>query len=183
VNTLRRRSTGWSGCNTDIAGFLAPLTTVMPLQGVRATVLGAGGAARAVVEAMSSAGALVTIAARRGSQADAVARMTGTASCTWPPAPGSWDVLVNATPVGTSPDVEASPLPDGPFTGKLVYDLVYNPPETQLLAGARRAGCRTLGGLDMLIAQAQRQFEWWTGVRPPDRVMRDAAMQALGTSV
>ena len=75
--------------------------------------------------------------------------------------------------------MEDTPLPDGPFTGRLVYDLVYNPPETRLLQDARLAGCQTLGGLDMLIAQAQLQFEWWTGLRASDRVMRDAAMGAL----
>ena len=61
----------------------------------------------------------------------------------------------------------------------VAYDLVYNPPQTKLLADAVRAGCRTIGGLDMLVAQAQAQFEWWTGQRPADRVMRDAALARL----
>jgi shikimate 5-dehydrogenase len=97
----------------------------------------------------------------------------------WPPAAGTWDVLVNATPVGTWPDIHATPLPEGPFTGSLVYDLVYNPPETQLLADARAAGCETLGGLEMLVAQAARQFEWWTGHKAPAHVMHEAAREAL----
>jgi shikimate 5-dehydrogenase len=91
-------------------------------------------------------------------------------------------LLVNTTPVGTAPHVDASPLPDDyPFRGSLVYDLVYNPPHTRLLSAAARAGCRTIGGLDMLVAQAQAQFEWWTGGRPADRVMRDAALVRLAT--
>jgi shikimate dehydrogenase len=91
-------------------------------------------------------------------------------------------LLVNATPVGTAPNVDASALPDGyPFQpGGTVYDLVYNPPQTKLLQDAARAGCRTIGGLDMLIAQAQAQFEWWTGRKPSDRVMREAALARLG---
>ena len=98
----------------------------------------------------------------------------------WPPAPGSWDLLVNATPVGTAPN-DASPLPpDHVFDGRLVYDLVYNPPQTRLLRDAANAGCRTIGGLDMLVAQAQAQFEWWTHQRPVARVMRDAAVARLG---
>jgi 3-dehydroquinate dehydratase/shikimate dehydrogenase len=181
VNTLRRRGAGWIACNTDIAGFLAPLTAALPLKDARATVLGAGGAARAVGEALSSAGARVTFSARRPEQGKAIAATTGAAVAMWPPDPGSWDVLVNATPIGTAPAVDETPLPHGPFTGRLVYDLVYNPLETRLLRDARRAGCRTISGLDMLIAQAQRQFEWWTDTRAPERVMREAALEALHT--
>ena len=99
----------------------------------------------------------------------------------WPPPAGSWDLLVNATPVGTIPALDETPLPDGPFTGELVYDLVYNPPETRLLRDARAAGCHTIGGLDMLVAQAERQFEWWTGHPPAPGVMRDAALRTLNS--
>ena len=122
----------------------------------------------------------VTIAARRQGQARAVAALTGAAVAPWPPDPGAWDLLVNATPAGTTPRTGETPLPGYPFdAGKIVYDLVYNPPQTQLLADAAQAGCRTIGGLDMLVAQAQDQFEWWTGQRPADRVMRDAAVARL----
>lgn len=179
VNTLKRQGHGWVACNTDVSGFLTPLEAVMPVQGLRATVLGAGGAARAVGVALASAGATLTFSARRHEQAAEIARMIGASVGTWPPAPGSWDVLVNTTPLGTAPRVDETPMPHNLFTGRLVYDLVYNPIETRLLKDARDAGCRTIGGLDMLIAQGQRQFEWWTGMRASDRVMRDAALAAL----
>ena len=181
VNTLRRDGNRWLGCNTDVTGFLAPLESAMRLPGIRATILGAGGAARSVSVALASAGVKVSIAARRAEQAQSVAGLTGARVSEWPPDPSSWDLLVNATPVGTKPDVDASPLPDDYLFhgGTLVYDLVYNPPQTKLLRIAERAGCRTIGGLDMLVAQAQAQFEWWTGGRPADRVMRDAAMARL----
>ncbi len=98
----------------------------------------------------------------------------------WPPGRGSWDLLVNATPVGTAPGVDDSPLPDDfVFDGHLVYDLVYNPPRTRLLRDAAEAGCRILGGLEMLIGQAQAQFEWWTGQRPDPDLMRAAALERL----
>jgi shikimate 5-dehydrogenase len=90
---------------------------------------------------------------------------------------------VNTTPVGTRPDVEATPLPDGPFTGRLVYDLVYNPTTTRLLADAAAAGCDTIGGLEMLVAQAVRQFAWWTGQRPAPRLFREAAKTELARQV
>lgn len=181
VNTLRRDGSKWLGCNTDVTGFLAPLESAMRLPGARATILGAGGASRSVSAALASAGVKVTIAARQKDRADAVAALTGALTSEWPPAPASWDLLVNATPVGMAPRAGASPLPDDYRfdAAGIVYDLVYNPPRTELLAAATRAGCRTIGGLDMLVAQAQAQFEWWTGQRPADRVMREAALASL----
>jgi len=183
VNTLRREGTKWLGCNTDVVGFLSPLKSLMQLPGTRAAILGAGGAARSVAVALASAGVKVTISARREEQSKAVAGLTGAAVTAWPPDPASWDLLVNATPVGTSPNVDRSPLPDGYLFhgGGLVYDLVYNPQQTRLLQDATAAGCRTIGGLDMLVAQAQAQFEWWMGRRPADKVMRDAAIAKLET--
>jgi 3-dehydroquinate dehydratase/shikimate dehydrogenase len=181
VNTLRRDGPKWLGCNTDVTGFLVPLESFAHLRGARATILGAGGASRSVSVALASAGVRTSVCARRPEQAQAVAALTGAGVTPWPPDPASWDLLVNTTPVGTSPNVEASPLPaDYAFdAGTIVYDLVYNPPRTRLLADADRAGCRTIGGLDMLVAQAQGQFEWWTGQRPADRIMRDAALTQL----
>ncbi len=179
VNTLRRVNGRWAAYNSDVAGFLKPLLARMSVEGRRTTIMGAGGAARAAAEALHAAGARVSIVARDRERAKEAARLTGAASADWPPLPGSWDVLVNATPVGTAPDVDASPLPEGPLTGELVYDLVYNPPQTQLLKDARASGCQTLGGLEMLVAQAELQFEWWTGQKPTDHVMRNAALAAL----
>lgn len=181
VNTLRRDGTRWLGCNTDVTGFLAPLESTLRVRGIRAAILGAGGAARSVSVALASAGVRVTIAARRQEQAQSVAALTGAAVTAWPPDPASWDLLVNCTPVGTSPNSAVSPLPNDYLFhgGGVVYDLVYNPPHTRLLQDASRAGCRTIGGLDMLVAQAQAQFEWWTGRKPSDKVMRDAALARL----
>lgn len=181
VNTLRRVGTKWLGCNTDVTGFLSPLKSAIKLDGQRATILGAGGAARSVAVALASAGVHVTLSARRPDQARSIAALTSAAIGEWPPPPGTWDLLVNATPIGTTPNTEQSPLPaDYRFDGRLVYDLIYNPTQTRLLRDAERAGCRTIGGLDMLVAQAQAQFEWWTEQRPADRVMRDAAVARLG---
>jgi shikimate 5-dehydrogenase len=97
-----------------------------------------------------------------------------------PPPPGSWDLLVNATTAGTRPQRGASPIPGVPLDGRLVYDRVYDPPRTQLLADAEAAGCDTIGGLDMLVAQARLQFKWWFGARPPQDVFRGAALKRRG---
>jgi 3-dehydroquinate dehydratase/shikimate dehydrogenase len=86
---------------------------------------------------------------------------------------GSADLLVNTTPVGQHPNVDASPLSETQLHFELVYDLVYNPEETKLIRQARYRGCKTISGIEMFLEQAARQFLAWTG-RDPDRgVMRD----------
>lgn len=160
ANTLRRADGGWEATNTDVDGFLAPLAG-RDLRGARVTILGAGGAARAVVVALLSVGARPTVCARRVEQARTVAAV-GADVGEWPPRPGSWDVLVNCTPLGGVAHPDESPLPGGPFGGRLVYDLIYRPAETRLMREARAAGCETIGGEPMLRAQARKQFEWWT---------------------
>ncbi|MCU0255771.1 MAG: type I 3-dehydroquinate dehydratase [Vicinamibacterales bacterium] len=179
ANTLARGADGaWRARNTDVAGFLAPLAGI-PLKGRRAAVIGAGGAARAVLVALGHAGARVTVHARRPDAARDVAAALGAGWSPLPPMPGDWDLLVNATPVGTWPDAESTPLSADLLGGGVVYDLVYNPPRTRLLRDAQGRGCRTIGGLDMLVAQAAEQFTWWTGRAAPLDAMHEAASQAL----
>jgi shikimate dehydrogenase len=180
VNTLRRAGEGWQGRNTDVAGFLAPLKGRMTLKGARVAVLGAGGAARAVAVALVSAGADVTVYARQVERAESLVRGIGGVARRLPPAAGTWDLLVNATPVGMTPRVEETPWPNATFDGRVVYDLIYSPTETRFLREARAAGCVTLGGLDMLVTQAKEQAEWWTGLQPAAARMREAALEALG---
>jgi shikimate 5-dehydrogenase len=97
----------------------------------------------------------------------------------WPPEPGSWDLLINCTPVGMVPNVDATPLAADHLTGRYVYDLIYNPTPTRLLRDAAARGCKTIGGLEMLVAQAREQFQWWAGTKAQASVMRDAALQRL----
>ena len=179
VNTIRMDSGGWRGINTDVPGFLAPLDGRIRLGGCRATVLGAGGAARGVATALVDEGASVTVSARSPERAAAVARLVEGETAPMPPQPGTWDLLVNTTPIGTYPNADVSPMADIGFGGALVYDLVYNPTVTRLLADAAAGGCSTIGGLDMLVAQAERQFSWWTGVSPAAHTFRHAAQRRL----
>jgi 3-dehydroquinate dehydratase/shikimate dehydrogenase len=174
INTLIVRDGRWVGANTDVSGFLAPLAGRIALKGVRAAVLGAGGAARGVAIALADQGAHVTMCARRPDAARAIAELVGGSIGSLPPRPGSWDVLVNATPVGSDVDPR-NPVAGAPLNGEIVFDLVYAPAETHLLADARAAGCLTIGGLEMLVAQAERQFEMWTGQRPPAGLFQAAA--------
>lgn len=174
INTLVVRDGAWYGANTDVHGFSAPLSGRIAVKGVRATILGAGGAARAVAVALADMGASVTVSARRLEAATEIASLTGGQVGEFPPRPGSWDVLVNAIPAGRDAAVE-SPIAGAALDGEIVFDLVYAPPETRLLADARAAGCMTIGGLEMLVAQAEQQFALWTGQLPPPGLFIQAA--------
>lgn len=179
VNTIAIRGGRWIGLNTDADGFLEPLRKRLPdLAGVRAVILGAGGAARGVGLALRREGARVAVAARRRDAAETVARAIGAEVAAWPPRAGSWDLLVNATPVGSAAQPGEAPF-GGPFDGTLVYDLVYDPDPTHLMRAAEVSGCPAIGGLEMLVAQAERQFEIWTGQRPPAGLFAEAASSAI----
>jgi len=179
INTIRAADGRWVGGNTDANGFLAPLQERMSLTGMRVAVAGAGGAARAVVVALGSTGCSISVHARNRAQAEETAVLASAGIGEWPPPPGAWDVLVNCTPIGMYPRSQETPVPAAHLTGRCVYDLVYNPPATRLLREAASVGCQTIGGLEMLVAQAREQFQWWTGVTPAASVMREAAEKRL----
>jgi 3-dehydroquinate dehydratase / shikimate dehydrogenase len=209
ANTLRRKASasgsgngsvngsGWESRNTDVAGFMAPLHSRLTLRGARAAILGTGGAARAVAVGLGAAGAAVTVHARNTAAGAEVAALANGSVRAWggpsdslglegPDNQGAqWDLLVNTTPIGTFPAVTDTPVeslarvPAGQLKGRVAYDLVYNPRPTRLLRDAAEAGCATLDGLDMLVEQAARQFEWWTGRKPSTEVMRAAAERRL----
>src|SRR5216110_2242625 len=106
VNTLVVRDGRWLGANTDVEGFLTPLKGKIALKGARVTVLGAGGAARAVAVALGAQGAAVTICARHTDSAREVAALAGGSVGPWPPGGGGWDVLVNATTSGSGGETD-----------------------------------------------------------------------------
>jgi shikimate dehydrogenase len=152
VNTIVRREDGsLYGSSTD---GLA-VTSAVEARGARALVLGSGGAAVAVVDALERAGAEVRVASRRGE---------------WPPSLDDATILVNATPVKDALLVELRPE-------LAVVDLAYNPDgsETALVAEAKRLGCSpVVDGLEVLVRQGAASFERWTGLAAPIDVMRAA---------
>ena len=177
VNTIAIRDGRWIGSNTDADGFLEPLRARgLDLRALRVVILGSGGAARGVGLALVRGGAHVAISARNADAAGRVAGAIGAQAAPWPPPARWWDLLVNATPVG-SREVPGTPF-EGPFDGRLVYDLVYDPDPTALMQRAAHDGVETIGGLEMLVAQAERQFEIWTGTRPPAGLFAEAAAAA-----
>ena len=180
VNTIYRHGEKLIGENTDAAGFLSDLKKNIGNWklgiGKLALVLGAGGAARAVIYALLHDGWQVTLAARRIEQAGQLAnsfthyKLQVTSYETFQPSNlPTFNLLINTTPVGMSPNIEASPLPENIVLNKntVVYDLVYNPRETKLVKDARANGLQATTGLGMLIEQAALAFEIWTGCNPP----------------
>lgn len=198
VNTVVKRGARLIGRNTDAPGFLAALEEDgFAPAGTRCLVLGAGGAARAVVWALARAGAEVRVANRGEERAkDLVTDLT--LAGLHRPAP-SWianrdvaaaladvDLLVNTTSVGMAggPAPDGVPLPNGADVrglpaSALVVDLVYRPALTPLLARAREVGLRHRNGVPMLVWQGALAFEAWTGVRAPVAAMRAAVEEAL----
>jgi 3-dehydroquinate dehydratase/shikimate dehydrogenase len=153
-----------------------PASAGRPATGLRTTILGAGGAARAVAVALADLGATVTVCARRLEAAREVAALAGGQTGELPPPAGSWDVLISTTTLDGDA-ASYSPIAPADLDGRLVYDLLYVPAVTKLMADATAAGCITIGGLEMLVAQAEKQFEIWTGQTPPAGLFQQAAEQ------
>lgn len=186
ANTLVRGADGWHADNTDVEGFVSPLAGVQQqLAGATAVVLGAGGAARAVVYGLQSLGvSRVSVAARRPGQAETLLSDLGVDGNALPFTEAFRDVteaaiVVNATPVGTRPG--ESPWPDASAfrAGQIVYDLLYRPAQTALMKDARAQGATVIGGLPMLLAQAGASFRQWTGRDFPTAIAHHAALRAL----
>ena len=143
--------------------------------------MGAGGAARALVDGLVGAGARVTVFNRTAAHARDLARRFGARHLPWSRLRRfHCDLLVNATSVGLAPEIDRSPVPASWVAAPVVYDIVYNPPETRLLREARARGKSALGGVEMFVAQAAAQFALFTGRQAPFDLMRRVAMEALG---
>jgi shikimate dehydrogenase len=185
VNSIAWEGSALVGDNTDGDGLLAALRHdegFVP-EGCRCLVVGAGGAARAVVLALAEAGAAEVIVANRTRDraevavalAPAVARLGHADEC------AGVDVVINATPLGMGDEPTLPVDPARLGAGQLVVDLVYHPAATPLLEAARARGAVAVNGLGMLIHQAALQFVRWTGEEPPLPVMSAAALEALSS--
>jgi 3-dehydroquinate dehydratase/shikimate dehydrogenase len=169
VNTIVIEPDRLLGYNTDAAGFVEPLLQKFEsLANRRAAIIGAGGAARAAIWGLVKQNSRVTIFARNISKAQPLAESfrvycepLTSASFAY------YDLVINTTPLGSGAYIDQSPVTAEQLNGvSCAYDLIYNPADTRFLQEARKAGCDTIGGLEMLVAQAKIQFELWTGGRP-----------------
>jgi shikimate dehydrogenase len=184
VSVIYLRDHKLIGDNADAHGFLTDLKKVFDFSSLvippSALILGAGGSARAVVYALLKDGWDVTIAARRIKQAQELAEQFEKVNVVELDLQVSqlsnFQLIVNATPLGMTPNIDQSPLPESVLFSKhtKIYDLVYNPRETKLIREARSQGLDAAAGLGMLIEQAALGFELWTGKKLPSEIFRNA---------
>lgn len=190
VNCVVSGRDGLTGHNTDGQGFVEALRERVDPRGRRFTVLGAGGAARAISVELSLAGAAsITIVNRSLDRAKEIARIVRENTATDATA-RAWqaeyavdagtDVVINATSIGLAPDDRVAVAPETLAAGMLVCDVIPNPPDTAFLRGARERGAETLDGRAMLVNQAAVNVRLWTGLDPDRAVMHAALDAAIG---
>lgn len=202
VNTVINNDGHLIGTNTDVIGFIEPLKARLGesgLEGKNAVLMGAGGAARAVLWALLSADIKnITIAVRTPAKAEPLAEefrrldkehFSGTAEITvvdwtgeeYPVALSACDLLINATPLGMAPHTEAAPPVDWQKlkAEAFCYDIIYTPAVTAFLSQAAEHGHATLNGEEMLVGQARAALEKWTGCSGDKEAMLKALRSAL----
>jgi shikimate dehydrogenase len=193
VNTIYVRNAKLIGDNTDAPGFLADLKLLIDSSAFNfqpsALVLGAGGSARAVVYALLNDGWNVILAARRMEQANELAKQFEAIKIiefnlqTF--RLSNFQLIVNTTPLGMSPNIDQSPWPEDLSFPKdaAIYDLVYNPGETKLVRDARLQRLQATTGLGMLLEQAALAFEIWTSCNLSREVLRASLEQSLISNI
>ena len=170
VNTIINDGKILRGYNTDVHGVRMALRDVS-LVGKKVLVLGAGGAARAVASVVADSKGVLFYHSRTAERANGLQERFGGEVATRDAVyTGTFDVIINTTPLGMHPHTDETPLPEFPFDAHhVVVDCIYNPSQTQLLRDAAGAGARTISGITMFIAQGIEQIRLWSGVTvPPD---------------
>lgn len=172
VNTVRIAGSEWAGHNTDVAAARRLLAPLLRTAGRRVAIAGAGDSARALGGMLAREGADVTLYARNVSRAEEAAAAVGARAASLDRLAGaSWDVLVQATPLGRNGE---GLLPAKSLTGAAVLDLAYGRAATPLVSDARARGLRVIDGHAFLLEQALLQFALLTGLQPPRGVMESA---------
>jgi len=190
ANTLVREARGFAAYNTDaraaLDSLLAELPTAtqqkpQPLERKTVLILGAGGAARSLAQAVARAGGAVLIANRSPERATKIAAEVGGRTVDWLTRDKTpFDILINCTPVGMHPNVDDTPFPAPALRpGQVVMDTVYTPENTLLIKDARARGCQVRTGVDMFVRQAAMQFALFTGQEAPLELMHKLVKRAL----
>ncbi|MBD3881205.1 shikimate dehydrogenase [Phormidium tenue FACHB-886] len=191
VNTVYPTEQGWGGTNTDVEGFIAPLKALRNWQQSIAVVLGGGGAARAVLAGCQHLGCShIRVVGRNPEKLQQFHQLSTATTIVsvhpWETLPElliDADLLVNTTPIGMFPDLEASPLSLADLaslkSGAIAYDLIYNPRPTQFLQYAQSQGATPIDGLEMLVQQGAAALRLWLQQPVPVDIMRRSLLEQL----
>ncbi len=174
VNTVTNTKGKLTGYNTDMPGALTPISERTEIKDKAVTLLGAGGAARAIAVGIMEAGGKLTILNRTVAKAE---KLAADLNCRCGPIsdfPGTeTDILINMTSVGMHPQVDAIPVSPSDLKNMVVFDGIYNPVKTRLLEEAERNGCPIISGQEMFVHQAAEQFRLFTGSKPETDLMKN----------
>ena len=193
VNAIKNNDGNLIGRNTDAEGVMKTfLDAGYSISGKNILLLGAGGTARAIAYIMAKEANKIVIANRTEKRAKKLANELkkyfntiiegkNNSASVLKEESKKTDILINTTPVGMYPNVQLSPI-HAEFLHEdlIVYDVVYNPLETKLIKDAAEKGCKTIGGLDMLVNQGALAFEWWTNRKPNVNLMKNKIIEFLG---
>jgi len=182
VNTVVKKNGLLCGYNTDWLGAVIPLEKITSLRGKKVLVLGAGGAARAIVYGLKEKGALTYILNRTLEKAEKLAKEFKVKVLIFNQQKQipNFDIIINTTSVGMEPLVNQKPInPSFLKKNQIIFDIVYSPKKTKLLKEAKKKGAKIIYGLEMLLYQGVAQFEIYTGKKPPIDVMRKVLMEKL----
>ena len=186
INTIVNQNGKLIGYNTDCMAAVIGLEcslkeTNETLNNKTISIIGAGGAARAIAFGLKEKGCDITIFNRTIERAE---KLSNEVKCEFRKLEEihklDSDILINTTSIGMFPDVEQTPVPKNILKeGMIVFDAVYNPIETRLLRDAKERGCQTINGLSMFINQAAEQFRLWTNIDPPVELMTSVVKEML----
>ena len=186
INTIVRQDGKLTGYNTDCMAAITGLECGLEengdtLNNKKVSIIGAGGAARAIAFGLKEKGCDITIYNRTIERAKKLSNDVKCRSERFEEIDNlDSDLLINTTPIGMFPEVNRTPVPENVLKeGMIVFDAVYNPIETKLLRDARERGCHTVNGLTMFINQAAEQFRLWTNIDPPVELMNDVVRKIL----
>jgi len=194
VNTVVNDGGKLIGYNTDVDGIISVLEEkVHSLKGLKALLIGAGGVARACIVALVSKGCKEIIIMNRtlnkaksmveelSKKLKMICNVEEITIESLRRAISSVDLLINATPIGTYPNLDESIIPQELIKKDMVvFDVVYNPKKTKLIRDAEKMGAKTIPGYEMFVGQGAASFKLWTGIDAPIDVMRRAVLKALG---
>lgn len=180
VNTIINRYGKLCACNSDCPGAMRALREKTEISGKKVAVIGAGGAARAIAFGIRKEKGRACIVNRTVKKGEKLAEECGADFLPLSDMKSAFDILINTTPLGMTPDTERIPLsPELLQEGMTVMDIIYNPLKTRLLQEAEKRGCTVIDGLAMFIYQGAFQFELWTGKEAPVELMRKTVLTEL----